>query len=115
MALASFELKVPFERLGLTDWEGWQLATFVDVGNVWLINEEIETDSTRLGTDPPLRWSTGVGFRRSTVIGPVQFDLGLNPSPLTYRGEVPAETLFFGLLPNPIPIPIRLHLSLGAL
>ncbi|HNH50604.1 MAG TPA: BamA/TamA family outer membrane protein, partial [Myxococcota bacterium] len=79
---------------------------FSDVGNTWFLKKSIVTDSARAGLEPLLRYSVGVGVRRATVVGPIQLDLGFNPSPVEAFGES-------GLLPL-LP-PMRLHLSLGAL
>ena len=114
MAMGSVELQIPFELLGLRKWEGWKLATFADAGNVYLRKAGIDADSERLGVDRAFRWAVGLGVRRSTVIGPVQIDLGVNPDPLESRGEGPLDTLLFGLVENPMPVPLRLHVSFGA-
>lgn len=99
MGVGTAEIDVPFPRLGLAGWSSWQLAFFTDIGNVWWANPGVTTDSMSRGTDPTLRYSVGVGIRRSTPIGPLQLDLGLNPSPLEYR----AEEL------------VRIHFAVGAL
>jgi outer membrane protein assembly factor BamA len=88
MGVGTAELDIPLSRLGLSSWRSWQLALFSDFGNVWWINPLVETDSMRRGEDPLLRYAVGLGIRRSTPIGPLQLDLGFNPSPLDYRGEV---------------------------
>ncbi len=98
MALGSLEFRVPFERIGLKKWAGTQLALFADVGNVWFLEPDV-TDSMARGLDPALRWSVGFGFRRATVIGPIQVDVGFNPARLADRDEDL----------------VRLHVSLGAL
>ncbi|MFZ5477739.1 MAG: POTRA domain-containing protein [Myxococcota bacterium] len=97
MALATFEVRVPFEVLGLAKWQGTQLALFGDVGNVWLVAEGVSTDSA--AEDPLARFGVGAGLRRETVIGPIQVDFGFNPARLPEREE---EL-------------VRLHVSLGAL
>jgi outer membrane protein assembly complex protein YaeT len=105
MALASLEFRIPFERLGLKKWAGTQLAVFGDVGNVWFLEPGV-TDSMTQGLDPPLRWSVGVGLRRSTVIGPIQVDVGFDPAPYLLaspNARLAGEDL------------VRLHVSLGAL
>lgn len=99
LGVATAELNVPFPRLGLSSWSSWQLALFTDVGNVWWLNPDIVTDSMALGTDPLLRYGLGLGIRRATPIGPLQLDLGVNPSPLSYRDE---EV-------------VRVHFAVGAL
>jgi outer membrane protein assembly factor BamA len=94
MAIGTVELDVPFTRLGLPDWGAWQLAFFGDVGNVWWLSDAVTTDSMERGTDPLVRFGTGVGLRRSTPIGPLQLDLGFNPAPLAYRDEIVARVHF---------------------
>lgn len=94
MALASLEFRIPFEKLGLQKWAGNQLALFADVGNVWFLDPDVADSQA---TDPLLRWSVGVGWRRATVIGPIQVDVGFNPARLRDEALV------------------RLHVSLGAL
>jgi outer membrane protein assembly factor BamA len=84
MALASLELRVPFERLGLARWAGTELAFFADTGNVWFLAPGT-ADSQSEPDEPLLRWSLGFGLRRATAIGPIQVDLGFNPMPV--RGE----------------------------
>ncbi|GDX82131.1 hypothetical protein LBMAG42_39420 [Deltaproteobacteria bacterium] len=87
MAIGTVEIDVPFPRLGLASLSSWQLAVFTDIGNVWWLSPTVETDSERLGDDPLVRGGLGVGIRRTTPIGPLQLDLGFNPSPLDYRDE----------------------------
>lgn len=106
LGLASIELKVPLDALGMRSLSSWQVALFSDVGNVWFLKKQIVADSARAGLEPLLRYSVGIGVRRATVVGPIQLDLGINPSPVEAFGES-------GLLPF-LP-PMRLHLSLGAL
>jgi len=99
MGVLTAELWIPFEKLGLASWSGTNVAVFTDIGNVWLVSNPSATSSQVQGTDPLLRWSLGIGLRRSTVVGPIQVDVGFNPQRLTDRGETLA----------------RVHLSLGAL
>lgn len=99
MAVGTAELHVPFPIFGLDGWEAWQLALFSDVGNAWWVDPGVTTGSQVRGEDPALRWSVGAGIRRSTPIGPVQVDVGVNPVPLEYRGEDL----------------VRVHVSLGSL
>jgi outer membrane protein assembly factor BamA len=107
MGLLSVEMKIPLDTMGLSGWSDWQFAVFADMGNVWFLKEGITTESMETQDDPLLRYSVGVGLRRATVVGPIQLDLGFNPSPLSYRGEVPAISW--------VPIPFQLYLSLGAI
>lgn len=99
MAVGTLELQVPMPLLGVGGLPGVRLAVFGDVGNVWWVSPLVETDSMRLGQDPPLRGAVGVGVRTSTAIGPVAVDLAFNVDRLSEREETP----------------LRLHLSLGAL
>jgi outer membrane protein assembly factor BamA len=99
MAVGTAEIHVPFSVFGLSGWEAWQLALFSDVGNAWWLNPGVQTDSESRGDDPLLRISAGAGIRRSTPIGPVQVDVGVNPAPLSYREEDS----------------VRVHVSLGSL
>ncbi len=87
MAIGSAEVDVPFPVFGLASMTAWQLAVFSDFGNIWWLSPAVTTDSSVQGTDPILRGSVGVGIRRSTPIGPLQLDLGINPAPLAYRNE----------------------------
>lgn len=87
MAVASAEVWIPFERLGMPSLTGTNLAVFLDVGNVYFLSGNAQPDSALQGLDPALRYAIGVGLRRSTPVGPVQVDLGWNPNPLGFRGE----------------------------
>ena len=73
-----------------------RLAVFTDVGNVWFLTPGVTADSA--AADPLLRWSVGLGVRRTTAIGPVEIDVGFNPARIPERDE---EL-------------VRLHVSLGA-
>jgi outer membrane protein assembly factor BamA len=64
------------------------LVGFVDAGSLQFISEIDQTDSEKINADPLLRWNIGVGMRYATVIGPIVFDLGINPSQLEERNEV---------------------------
>ena len=99
MLAATLELKVPLPLLGLKSWSDAALVGFVDAGNAFLLNPLARTSSGEEGGEPLLRSGVGVGFHYATPIGPLRLDLGVNPSPLEERDEVPA----------------RLHLSLGSL
>jgi outer membrane protein assembly factor BamA len=105
LGLASIELKIPFVQLGLHSWDGWQVALFSDVGNVWFRNTDIRTDSMEANLNPLLRYDVGLGVRRSTAVGPSQVDVGFNPSPIYALGE---EQLIKGF------IPFHWNLSIGA-
>lgn len=99
MGVGTLEVQVPLPVLGLSGWEGTNLAFFSDVGNVWYLSPLVETDSMAAGTDPLLRWSVGLGIRRSTAVGPVAIDVGFDPMFDRDRGETLA----------------RVHFSVGAL
>lgn len=103
MGVGTLEVQVPFERLGWNALTGTRLAFFTDVGNVgWIAPGAVTDSALRVDAEEPepsVRGAVGVGVRRSTAIGPVAVDLGVNVNPLEYRDE-PA---------------FRLHLSLGAL
>lgn len=99
MGVGTVELQVPFERLGWSALAGTRLAVFTDLGNVGWLAKGVVTDSMAREDEPWIRGAWGFGVRRSTAIGPVAVDLGVNAAPLQYRDEPP----------------VRLHLSLGAL
>ncbi|MCB9743309.1 MAG: BamA/TamA family outer membrane protein [Alphaproteobacteria bacterium] len=104
MLLATAELRVPAELLGLPLGSSTELVTFADVGNVFLLDPTVFTSSERIDPEPVLRYGVGVGVHFATPIGPLQLDVGFNPmyfqaSWPEARGEVP----------------VRLHVSLGAL
>lgn len=62
--------------------KGWRLVTFLDAGNVYPKIENIDP------TD--LRYTTGLGLRYSTPVGPVRVDYGykLNRKPGESSGEI---------------------------
>ncbi len=84
-ALLNVELHYPLEKWDMNE---SSLVTFVDVGHLDFISPYSSSDSMLLKVDPLFRYCVGVGLRYSTVIGPIAFDLGINPEPLTERGEV---------------------------
>ncbi len=104
MLLFTMEWWVPFPVLGVAGWSSTSLVGFVDVGNVYFLDPTVFTTSTVIEPEPFLRYGAGVGLRQATPVGPLQLDLAVNPLWFTTdwaaeRGEVP----------------LRLHLSLGAL
>lgn len=104
MLLFTAELWVPLPVLGLPKWTSTSLVGFVDVGNVYFLDPTVFATSTVVQPEPLLRYGTGLGLRQTTPVGPLQLDLAVNPLYFTTdwaaeRGEVP----------------LRLHLSLGAL
>ncbi len=98
-AAFTLELQVPMPVLGLRQLDGTSLVLFTDAGYVGFIDPAVITTSALQGTDPPIRGSFGTGIRIATPIGPASFDVGINPNPITERGEA-------WILP---------HLSLGVL
>jgi outer membrane protein assembly factor BamA len=84
-ALANLELHLP---IGGIDVDTASVVLFTDIGRLQFISSQVQTDSINQQLDPLFRYSTGVGFRYGTVIGPIAFDLGINPQPLLERGEV---------------------------
>lgn len=92
MAVGTFEFTVPLDVFGLTGWGSTRVALFTDVGNIWWISPLVQTSSMSRsvanGGDPLLRYSLGIGLRRATPVGPLQVDLGFNPSWISERGEV---------------------------
>jgi len=103
MLRGSFEVWTPLETLRIPA-PGTSLVAFVDAGNVYFMDPTILATSTVVDPEPVLRLGTGLGIRVATPVGPVQVDLGVNPSYYTSawskeRGEEPW----------------RLHLSLGSL
>lgn len=56
---------------------GFGFVTFLDAGNVWLLNKNVS-----VGKAPPsgangLRYGTGVGIRYNTPVGPLRIDYGI--------------------------------------
>lgn len=112
-ALGSFELLVPLRVLGATNWDGYALALFADVGNVWLLDPHATASSElpQWAADVPLlRVGTGVGARAATPIGPLQLDFAFNPQAITAQGA--RRALLVDRWEEPS---FRAHLSLGAL
>ena len=103
MLLMTAEWWVPFPMLGL-DWTSTTLVAFADVGNVYFLDPTVFATSTVVQPEPFLRYGVGLGVRQVTPIGPLRLDLAVNPVWFQQewardRGEVP----------------VRVHLSLGAL
>lgn len=96
-ARATADLLIPLPVLGLADWEGYDLALFMDLGQTWFVLPSAVTPSR--GDAPWIRGAAGVGLRVLTPVGPLQTDLAFNPQPQRHLNE---------------PI-ARLHLSLGTL
>jgi outer membrane protein assembly factor BamA len=112
-ALGSFDLLIPLPLLGLTSWEGYDIALFTDVGNVWLIDEASKEgfeSSPNIEFSPLLRLGSGIGFRAITPVGPLQLDLAANPQRLLSSGR--RQILLAEDYGEPW---LRLHLTLGTL
>ncbi len=62
--------------------KGIGIVTFIDGGNAWLKTSDIDLGS--------LKYTTGLGLRYSTPIGPIRIDYGrkLNREPRESRGEI---------------------------
>lgn len=106
------ELLMPLPALGLPSWEGYALAVFADVGNVWLLDDRATADTERAAFRdliPPIRTAVGTGIRIATPVGPLQFDVASNLQALTSTGE--RRTFLTVDLEEPA---LRAHLTLGA-
>lgn len=128
VADGTFELLMPLPELGFTSWEGYAAAIFLDVGNVWLL--ETDPDSDPLDDDleptsnqaiyqtilPFLRVGTGAGMRIDTPVGPLQLDLALNPQVLLLKDDPNQRFDRYDLLVRGWEEPAwRFHLTLGSL
>jgi outer membrane protein insertion porin family len=71
-----------------------QLGAFVDAGNVW-------TDPTQIKNPLQLHYGVGPGLRLITPVGPVAFDLGINPSTRLWE------------ISDPFPFGWAFHFSIG--
>lgn len=103
------ELLVPWPALGLGGWEGYALAVFADVGNVWQIGPGEPTSNT-LEVAPRLRSATGIGIRVATPIGPLQLDVA-NNNQRSFASPEQRALLRDAWEESPF----RAHLSLGTL
>lgn len=74
-AMGNFEVRTDIGR-------GFGLVTFVDAGNVWQRVEDTDISS--------LKYTTGLGLRYNTPVGPFRIDYGykLNPEKGESRGEI---------------------------
>lgn len=104
LVLGTVEVVVPFPVLGLDGWSSTSAVLFTDVGNVFFLDPTVFTSSQLIDPEPLLRYGVGVGIHQATPVGPLSVDLGFNPVYFQAawsadRGEVP----------------VRLHISLGAL
>ena len=71
--LAKAEIRIPIGR------SQFELAIFFDAGNLWLNQSDFEPWT--------LRYSSGMGLRILTPIGPAALDLGINLNPDKSIGE----------------------------
>ena len=121
VADGTIELIMPLPEIGFTSWEGYALAAFVDVGNVWLL--ELRTPSVLLDDDlptskrpdlqpdiPALRVGLGFGLRVDTPVGPLQLDVAGNLQALTATERI--RSLLVDQWDEP---KARIHLTLGSL
>jgi outer membrane protein assembly factor BamA len=111
-ASGTFELLMPLPALGFKGWEGYALDAFVDVGNVWLLQDaRVQSDQEPYRTLlPALRLGVGLGLRVDTPIGPLQVDLAANPQ-VWFSSPARRALLVEGWREPPG----RAHLTLGAL
>jgi outer membrane protein insertion porin family len=61
MLLSNIEMRIPM-------WKGFEVAYFIDAGNVWSQREDMQVDEIKVGA--------GLGLRYRTPIGPVRLDYG---------------------------------------
>jgi outer membrane protein assembly factor BamA len=113
VVVANVELRLPVPSFG----GRVQTAFFVDVGQVYDRQDEVE--------DPGLRVTPGIGLRFITGVGPIRLDVGYNPygprpGPLYYLDEQGQEGEL--VLVDPVFVPpgaqsfwdrLRLHFSVG--
>ncbi|MEZ4236126.1 MAG: BamA/TamA family outer membrane protein [Myxococcota bacterium] len=113
MASLSTELLIPLPAVGLTGWDGYAGELFADAGNVWLLDpqlEDLQGNDPLLAAQPFFRLGVGVGMRIAPPVGPLQFDLALNPQAAFATGD--RRTLLVNEWREPA---VRAHLTLGAL
>ncbi|MEQ1500898.1 MAG: BamA/TamA family outer membrane protein [Myxococcota bacterium] len=107
------ELLMPLPALGLTGWDGYAAELFGDIGNVWLLDPAATADSVvppYAALVPAVRYGVGAGIQVETPVGPLQFDVALNPQALFSEGA--ARALLVDGWREPV---VRAHLTLGAL
>jgi outer membrane protein insertion porin family len=94
LLLTNVELRFPLPYLARYNFGG---ALFVDGGNVWSSFEEIEPGQFSLYSEREdttyrdYRYSTGVGLRYNTPIGPIRLDVGF---PLKKTEDIDRDYLF---------------------
>lgn len=110
MNVSTAELLMPLSALGATGWEGYALAVFADVGQAWLLGADADSDGrTVADLVPDWRYGVGAGVRIATPVGPLQFDVAVNPQVMQSEGA--QRQLLSVLWEEP---PVRAHLTLGA-
>jgi outer membrane protein assembly factor BamA len=110
MSVNTAELLMPLASLGATSWDGYALAAFVDVGQVWLTGADADSEGrTVAGLVPAWRYGVGAGVRIATPVGPLQLDVAANPQ--VWGSEGAQRQLLSVLWEEP---PVRAHLTLGA-
>lgn len=87
MLKGTFEVRVPLSVLPAVKSDSASFVTFAEVGRVAFLDPYAVTTSSAAGTDPWARFSTGVGLRVATPIGPAAIELGVNPFRIEGRGE----------------------------
>lgn len=111
VANGTLELIAPLGALGVAGWEGYAVTGFVDVGNVWFVDPDVQL----AGADDiellPVRIGVGLGARVDTPVGPLQVDVALNPQAAFSRAGTTARAIR-DEWEEP---PARVHLTLGAL
>ncbi|MEN0061977.1 MAG: BamA/TamA family outer membrane protein [Myxococcota bacterium] len=122
LAVFGAELLMPLPAFGATAWDGYSLAAFVEVGNVWLLNlpddlppvtsDSIDGMDAWRNANPFLRWSFGIGGRRDTPVGPIQIDLAFNPQALGLLVPTATQSFVRNQLGEGT---VRLHITLGEL
>ena len=110
MSVNTAELLMPLSSLGATSWDGYALALFADVGQVWLLGADADSEGrTVADLVPSWRYGVGGGVRIATPVGPLQLDVGVNPQVI--QSQAAQRQLLSVLWEEP---PVRAHLTLGA-
>ena len=121
VADATVEFIAPLPALGATSWDGYSIAAFVDVGNVWFFQDtqdeagKVQPDSLApqfAAVVPTLRVGVGLGARVDTPIGPLQLDVAANPQAWFAPAGSARRTVLKSLWNEPNA---RIHLTLGSL
>ena len=126
VADGTLEFIAPLPALGATSWEGYALALFADVGNVWQRSSTTPGDEGAIQPTsnqaqfqdvvPVVRVGVGAGLRVETPVGPLQLDVAANPEAIIARDDPNNALDRFDLLRTAWEEPRwRLHLTLGNL